>query len=591
MSQEATHSTEHSSSSAPPSAGHEGISFGSHPATASGSTKPTGETGSSPTSFLTPARIIIVVVVILGISGFLYWRAAMAEKHQEYTVAAAKEQQTRNEAEQLAQQVQRLDAVQQKSLSPKDESAEPPVGGGISLPSHRPATRSVPDITDTIGEPRVTNATSKPAGDDPVDSPLFAGTPPPAPTGDPSLMVRDTPPPTGASVASSAPAPSSQPPSVAYRGKSISMLAGLRESAKPLPSSPVTSAPAAAPLAAATPPPSSPASFPVSESLTRQVSKKPPFGAYIPVRLLGAFSTTAHDPTQSYLRFETVRDVVGPNWRVLRGSQWIGQLDPQTFASMRNGNSPRPPDRLSVRFIGYIDPVEQKLVPVGGEVHGEDGNPGLKAERKRVDSRWTYALARTLGIGLDILYQRLATPAWILPNVGDLNILLPVPTGRPGGFIGGGFGGGFGGGPGSANLLIPPNPQYMLRVSANQMAYVLVNELPPAIDGRQIQMVETVLQPSFSPFPGGGMSGGMGGAMPGGNWPGPGTAMGGFPAGADTQLPFSPTPGSSGVSPSGNPPTGRSMPQNTNPWTPGMPADPAAQREYLELLQMLQSLP
>jgi hypothetical protein len=223
---------------------------------------------------------------------------------------------------------------------------------------------------------------------------------------------------------------------------------------------------------------------------------------------------------------------------------------------MNRGNGV-PPERIFVRFIGYIDPLEQKLVPVGGEAYGEDGEVGLKAERKRIDPRWSYALARTLGIGLDILYQRLGLPFWVLPNVGDINIILPNPIG-----VRGGWGGGWGGGG-----ITPPQAQYLLRVTANQMAYVLVSELPPTIDGSQIQRVESILQPLL-------------GAPGGPGWtPGMGMPPSGMPPGMPPRMGM---PGTG---------TGPGMPPAGPGWVPGMPSSLSQQREYQELLQMLQQLP
>jgi hypothetical protein len=112
----------------------------------------------------------------------------------------------------------------------------------------------------------------------------------------------------------------------------------------------------------------------------------PPFGAFLPVRTLGAIYTLRQSPA----RFELTRDVRGDGWELKKGTILIGQLQ----GSEQN--------RAYISMTGFINPASGNLVKLSGDLLGADGAPGLKGKLHKVSSVWKRILDRavTSGVGL-----------------------------------------------------------------------------------------------------------------------------------------------------------------------------------------------
>jgi len=96
----------------------------------------------------------------------------------------------------------------------------------------------------------------------------------------------------------------------------------------------------------------------------------PPFGTMLPVRTQGVIFTLRNN---SYARVELTRDMVGNGWSLPKGTVLIGRTSGSEH------------DRAFVNVIGYIDPRENKLVTMKGEVLGNDGANGIPGKRITVD--------------------------------------------------------------------------------------------------------------------------------------------------------------------------------------------------------------
>jgi hypothetical protein len=113
----------------------------------------------------------------------------------------------------------------------------------------------------------------------------------------------------------------------------------------------------------------------------------PSFGAMLPVRSLGALYTLR---TGSVGRFELTRDLEGDQWRMRRGTIFIG--------TVTGGDK----DRAYLQIKGYIDPDTERLVKIEGELLGDDGAAGLRGKGRRVSPAWVKALDRAAQAGVQI---------------------------------------------------------------------------------------------------------------------------------------------------------------------------------------------
>lgn len=166
----------------------------------------------------------------------------------------------------------------------------------------------------------------------------------------------------------------------------------------------------------------------------------PPFGTMLPVRTQGVIFTLRNN---SYARLELTRDMAGNGWSLPKGTVLIGRT---------TGNEQ---DRAFVNIIGYIDPRENKLVTMSGDVLGSDGANGIPGKRMSVDrGSLKQTLSKVASSGLQVassmagaltgrgtvvidgagyrLMDPLNAQARGLVNTSDNNAFVKVEAGQPG---------------------------------------------------------------------------------------------------------------------------------------------------------------
>jgi len=99
-----------------------------------------------------------------------------------------------------------------------------------------------------------------------------------------------------------------------------------------------------------------------------------PFGALLPVRLLGAIYTLRN--SGGVVRMELTQPIEGKGYSYPAGTTLVGNV--------RGGES----TRAFVTVVGLIDPVSGELVRFTGELMGTDGASGINGERKRITGKW-----------------------------------------------------------------------------------------------------------------------------------------------------------------------------------------------------------
>jgi hypothetical protein len=186
----------------------------------------------------------------------------------------------------------------------------------------------------------------------------------------------------------------------------------------------------------------------IGPSSNRDFKSKPPnrrqslpsFGAMLPVRLMGALYTLR---AGSIARLELTRDLKGDQWRMRRGTIFIGNVVGGDF------------DRAYVQINGYIDPETERLVKVEGETLGDDGGAGLRGKRRRVSSAWLKALDRAAQAGVQIATGVLNSRASSVIIGAD-----PYGTARP------------------ADEARPDGNRSFVEVPAGAAGFVMVTRLP-----------------------------------------------------------------------------------------------------------------
>jgi len=114
----------------------------------------------------------------------------------------------------------------------------------------------------------------------------------------------------------------------------------------------------------------------------------PPFGTMLPVRTQGVIFTLRNN---SYARLELMRDCAGAGWSLPKGTVLVGRT------------SGSESDRAFVNVIGYIDPRDNKLVKMTGDVLGADGASGIPGKRMGVDrNRLKQTLRKVAASGVQI---------------------------------------------------------------------------------------------------------------------------------------------------------------------------------------------
>ncbi|HLM62486.1 MAG TPA: hypothetical protein VK308_16920 [Pyrinomonadaceae bacterium] len=171
---------------------------------------------------------------------------------------------------------------------------------------------------------------------------------------------------------------------------------------------------------------------------------RPGFGAVLPVKILGRLHTLG---ANGLARMELTRAVQG-SWGTLpRGTMFVGRV------SGGEGN------RLFVSLLGYIDSRSNRLVTMGGDLQGRDGALGLEGNVKKIGSRWKkvfgdlFATAREIGTAY-LLGRRGGNGTVI--NTGQVSQL--------------------------PNSFEDKNATKFVLVPAGSEGYIVINDLPPAIE-------------------------------------------------------------------------------------------------------------
>jgi hypothetical protein len=192
---------------------------------------------------------------------------------------------------------------------------------------------------------------------------------------------------------------------------------------------------------------------PVPPTIKPIAPSVPPFGTMLPVRTQGVIFTLRNN---SYARLELTRDVTGNGWSLPKGTVLIGR----TTGSEH--------DRAFVNVIGYIDPRENKLVTMTGDVLGSDGGSGIPGKRMSVDrSGLKQTLRKVASGGLQVA----STMAGALTGHGTVVIdgagqrLMDPLTDQAGG------------------LASDSHKNAFVKVEAGQQAYVMVVDLPGRVEG------------------------------------------------------------------------------------------------------------
>lgn len=177
----------------------------------------------------------------------------------------------------------------------------------------------------------------------------------------------------------------------------------------------------------------------------------PPFGTMLPVRTQGVVFTLRNN---SYARLELTRDCAGTGWSLPKGTVLVGRTTGSEY------------DRAFVNVIGYIDPRENKLVKMNGDVLGADGATGIPGKRIGVDrNRLKQTMRKVASSGIQIagmMAGALGHGTVVVDGAG-YRVLNPI-TDEARGAIGGG-----------------DNRNTFVKVEAGRPAYVMVADLPKGV--------------------------------------------------------------------------------------------------------------
>lgn len=176
----------------------------------------------------------------------------------------------------------------------------------------------------------------------------------------------------------------------------------------------------------------------------------PPFGTMLPVRTQGVIFTLRND---SYARLELTRDAAGEGWSLPKGTVFIGRT---------TGNEQ---DRAYVNVIGYIDPRDNKLVKMAGEVMGADGAAGIAGKRLGVDrNALRNALRKVASSGVQVagmMASALGRGPVVIDSAG-YRLATPITNE-------------------ARNAVTGSGSKSFVKVQAGQAAYIMVSDLPKSI--------------------------------------------------------------------------------------------------------------
>ncbi len=175
----------------------------------------------------------------------------------------------------------------------------------------------------------------------------------------------------------------------------------------------------------------------------------PPFGTMLPVRTQGVIFSLRNN---SYARLELTRDTGGERWSLPKGTVLVGRTSGSEY------------DRAFVNVIGYIDPRDNRLVKMSGNVLGGDGAAGLPGKRIGVDrNRLKQTLRKVASSGVQVagmMAGALTGRGTVVLDGAGYRVLNPI-TDEARGAIGGSD---------AKNTFV--------KVQAGQAAYVMVADLP-----------------------------------------------------------------------------------------------------------------
>jgi hypothetical protein len=177
----------------------------------------------------------------------------------------------------------------------------------------------------------------------------------------------------------------------------------------------------------------------------------PPFGTMLPVRTQGVIFTLRNN---SYARLELTRDCSGAGWSLPKGTVLVGR----TMGSES--------DRAFVNVISYIDPRDNKLVKMTGDVLGSDGAAGIPGKRIGVDrNRLKHTLRKVASSGVQVagmMAGALTGRGTVVIDGAGYRLMNPI-TDEARGMIGAGTSNSF------------------VKVEAGRAAYVMVADLPKSL--------------------------------------------------------------------------------------------------------------
>ena len=182
----------------------------------------------------------------------------------------------------------------------------------------------------------------------------------------------------------------------------------------------------------------------------------PPFGTMLPVRTQGVIFTLRNN---SYARMELTRDCAGPGWSLPKGTVLVGRTSGGEY------------DRAFINVVGYIDPRDNKLVKLSGDVLGADGAAGLPGRRMGVErNRLKQTLRKVASSGVRVagmMAGALTGRGTVVIDGAGYRLTNPI-TDEARAMLGNGS-----------------DRNSFVKVQAGQAAYVMVADLPksePAID-------------------------------------------------------------------------------------------------------------
>ena len=178
----------------------------------------------------------------------------------------------------------------------------------------------------------------------------------------------------------------------------------------------------------------------------------PPFGTMLPVRTQGVIFTLRNN---SYARLELIRDCAGSGWSLPKGAVLVGRT------------SGSESDRAFVNVIGYIDPHDNRLVKMSGEVLGADGATGIAGKRLGVDrNHLKQTLRKVASSGVQIaggLAGALTGRGTVVIDSAGYRLMNPL-TNDARDIVGG-----------------TNDRNSFVKVEAGRAAYVMVSDLPKSI--------------------------------------------------------------------------------------------------------------